>query len=196
METYCRTSHIPVLKHTAQTCESMDVRLVELEIAERRVRLRSMEHDLTERQHNLTERRFKMSRFLKEDAKNQENEAVRMAMLDAADTLVFRECQGFKDPSAVLSIANNDDGSQISISSVAMSMGLRLDNHDLSKVGREVAVLYRKKYGQDPGKSLSLTNGKVIPINCYFKKDVDLIKTALNTFKHGGWVLRKRSRRR
>lgn len=67
----------------------------------------------------------------------------------------------------------------ISISGLALDMGLKLKRGDESKVGRVLAQLYRDTHDADPPRHAQFVDGAVRKVNSYFAKDRSLMEQAL-----------------
>eukprot|EP00961_Rhodomonas_salina_P005803 78398-Rhodomonas_salina.1 len=58
--------------------------------------------------------------------------------------------------------------------------GHKYTSGDLKSIGRIVADKYRMIHQRDPKKVKRTVNGTMQDVNCYFKKDVELMQSAVN----------------
>ena len=78
-------------------------------------------------------------------------------------------------------ITNGED-KPITISNVAVELGLRLSSEDLQKAGIRIGKEYFKRYNAKPNKHEQKVGGAIRFVNSYTEKDKDLIVEVLKTF--------------
>ena len=72
------------------------------------------------------------------------------------------------------------DSSGISIGVVATRMGYgKCSAGQLIKIGRMLANEYRAKYNQDPPKHKQVQDGKIIDVNSYMERDIDMMQSVI-----------------
>lgn len=172
-----------LLEGTGVTVAQANGRADQLEIEERKMKLRHLDMDLRERELRFRklsiEQALDMSSVLKEYAATQDDPRIRMSVLDASKNTLLLGITPVRGNTMLLT---NDDERPLSISTVASDMKMKLDTSDLACVGRIVARKYREKYGKDPVKHDGMANGQMVKINTYFEKDRDIIEDALKFF--------------
>ena len=156
-----------------------------LDVEERRLRLRRIDMELQKDAMDLQERELKlrkdaldqslsMSNVLKASSTSQDDERIRMALLDASKNTILLGIQGFTGSATPLLLTNGEGCSRnqpISISTVAAELKMKLTNNDLIAIGRMVAQRYRRRYnGQEPSVYQGVANGHTEHKNVLFKR--------------------------
>jgi len=139
--------------------------LFELEVQERRVRIKQNEMACVEKFSDLM---TSLNPTWKNDSR------LRMQVEDALKTTVIS--------SKAAQIANGAGvplTQSISVSQVAQEEGIRLKMADLIAIGKAVAKSYKDKYGEAPGKHSQWVDGAERKVNSYTERDRDLIKEAI-----------------
>ena len=169
--------------------EKLRIRQIEMALAKDAMDLQKDAMELQERELKLQKDRLdqtlSMSNILKASSSVQDDERIKMALLDASKNTILLGIQGITGGSTPLLLTNGEDsGSQpISISTVAAELKMKLTNADLITVGRSVAKRYRNRYNQEPPVHHGVANGHTVPIKTYFSKDKDLIVDALHDWE-------------
>lgn len=80
-----------------------------------------------------------------------------------------------------LAISNGEQSldSSISISQVAMELGIRMRPGELSQAGKIAAKEYKKRYGKKPSQHKQMVEGAVRDVNSYTERDRDIIVAAI-----------------
>ena len=139
--------------------------LFELEVQERRVRIKQNEMACVEKFSDLM---TSLNPTWKSDSR------LRMQVEDALKTTVIS--------SKAAQIANGAGvplTQSISVSQVAQEEGIHLKLADLVAIGKAVAKSYKDKYGEVPGKHSQWVDGAERKVNSYTERDRDIIKEAI-----------------
>ena len=73
--------------------------------------------------------------------------------------------------------------SGISIAVIAAKMGYtNCSDGQLSQIGLKMAIAYRTKYNQNPTKHKQVHKGKMIDVNSYIERDIDMMKDVIRTY--------------
>ena len=75
-----------------------------------------------------------------------------------------------------------DEAVPISISQVALGIGIQTDNESVKQIGRIASKLYKDKHGEAPTKHTQIVDGKAMDVNNYFEPDRELIKSAIKAY--------------
>ena len=67
----------------------------------------------------------------------------------------------------------------VSLSMIAVEMGLKIQSNDLISIGIELKKRYVGKYGKEPSKHDQLCNGRMTKVNSYMESDRALIEEVL-----------------
>lgn len=135
-----------------------------------------------------------------EDRKRQSDNNKRQSAIDFvhsyADTMSLLDSDWKKDQRIVVQLkdylanatmgpkqlTNNSDDEAIYVTMVAKDMGYnRLSHGQDCKIGREMAKLYRAKYGVEPQTCKRLVNGTEMVVKHYTKRDLDIMQRAIKS---------------
>lgn len=91
----------------------------------------------------------------------------------------FAQCNLLGFPATDGRSPDRSSDAQITISTVAVQMGVRLDGRALVRAGKKASSLYRARYGESPPKHEQFCDGRVILANTYTERDRDLVEEAI-----------------
>ena len=150
---------------TKRKLEREDV-LFELEVQERRVRIKQIEVACVEKFSDLM---TSLNPTWKSDSRlrMQVEDALKTTVISSKTPLIENGC-------GVVPLTQS-----ISVSQVAQEEGIRLKMADSIAIGKAVASAYKDKYGEAPGKHSQWVDGAERKVNSYTERDRDLIKEAI-----------------
>ena len=70
----------------------------------------------------------------------------------------------------------------LTISTVALELGIHLNTVDQQSIGRKVAAAYKLKYRVEPTKLEQFVGGAVVRVNSYTNQDLELVQTTIKNF--------------
>jgi len=75
------------------------------------------------------------------------------------------------------------DSSGVSISVIAAKMGYtNCTDGQLCEIGKKMAIAYRAKYNQSPPKHKQVHKGRMIEVNSYTERDIDMMKDVIRKY--------------
>lgn len=107
-----------------------------------------------------------------------------LAMVDQAtearDKLMYSDAARNYFVTHWLSDKPTEQEHPITISEVARQLGYRLQRGDESRIGREVARMYREHYGAEPPKHSQFVDGAVRQVNSYTTSHMGIVQQAIS----------------
>lgn len=107
----------------------------------------------------------------------------------------------FKDRISNLSLGDLGDASSsahmpITISSIALELGLLFDNSDYCLIGKDVSKRYVQMHRKYPSKHSQNVDGAIRMVNSYMHEDRDMIVDVIKEYQHGKTAPEKVVKRR
>jgi hypothetical protein len=107
------------------------------------------------------------------------DERARLMLKDSMLNMAMNQHQGPAGSGQRLLTNGVSPNKPISLSSVALELGLEIPENDFIPIGREVSKRYLQLHGKKPPKHDQLIRGKVTLVNSYFERDRPLVEEVL-----------------
>jgi hypothetical protein len=172
---------------------------LELDMAERRLRLEEGVHRLEEsRRGKALEHTSTAIELIKSFTVLDERTSLQFE--DHIKNVILSSGRSFFHPNQQQALlANNNNGSNgqpgpvsinetesLSVSVLVGEMGHRCTDKDIQSIGRVMAGKYREKYGKEPTKHKQFVKGNYVPVNSYMVRDRAMMEQAVREVVGGG----------